>query len=627
MCEKPLENNQQFVDKKCFLHLILIFFIIIVTFISLFPVLQNSFTNWDDDKTIVNNAIIKNITIKNMNIIFNFTNDNYYKDFRLIKSIYNPLVFASYAVEYHFFALYPTPYYATNLLLHILSCLLTYYLIFLLCGDIYVSFITSVLFGIHPLHVESVAWISERKDVLYGFMYLLSIVFYIKYVKCKNFIFFIVSIFSYSLSLFSKPMAITLPLILLLIDNTFFAEKRNLKSQKDKCPYILITVIFIIISFISLLKSGGMITVKQGFQSMQCINRFFFSIFFYQMMAMLPIKQSSIYPDSYLWGILIPRQIYLMLPFLNINIFFLVFLIAKYSRKIGFGYGFFIITIMPVLNIIPSLYGMNADRYTYIPLIGLFYIFSEFVMFCYQNFPVLNKKGKIMTVSIVAIILSILSFQSYERCKVWKNSVTLWSSVISVIPSSSLAYYNRGTEYLELGSYDKAENDFNNAIKFRNDYAEAYNNLGFIYIKRNSHEKAITAFSKSLSIKPDYTKALINRGMAYRDCGDFRKAMADFNSIIENDPKNAQAYNNRGIIYCTLKNYNAAIIDFTMAINVNRKYLDAIKNRAIAYYYLNNYEKSLEDIDRLAQFGDRTLLWIRNNISENISKSHLKNND
>ena len=220
--------------------LCLIFLIVSMTAIVYYPSLNNGFINWDDNEYVGANMNIRSISWEN--IKDNFTSPYY--------GNYIPFTTLTYAVEYRLAKLNPRAYHATNLILHLFNCMLVFWFIYLFCGKEYVALIVALLFGIHPLHVESVAWVSERKDVLYSFFFLSSLISYTRYLKEKKVSYWSLSLLLFAASCLSKPMAVTLPLVLFLIDYLLH-QKVEIKTLLLKIPFISISLIFGIISLLT----------------------------------------------------------------------------------------------------------------------------------------------------------------------------------------------------------------------------------------------------------------------------------------------------------------------------------------------------------------------------------------
>ena len=583
------KKKKELPDKRqIYKILVPVFFILIITSLTFYPSLNNGFTNWDDNEYVTDNLLTKDLSSDNIKHIFNFLdvgNKNY-----TVKSLYVPLTLLTYGVEYYFFHLNPVAYHVTNLIFHIFNSILIFWLILLISRKEYIAFLTSLLFAIHPLHVESVAWISERKDLLYSMFYLLSIICYLYYIRGRKRCYYL-SIFFFFLSLLSKPMAITLPFVLLLFD---YLENRrfNVRIFLEKTPFFALSFLFFVI-FISIMQvtQGTGVKGSSNLLYNMCIASY--GLLFYMIKMLFPVSLSCLYPypdrpDNYL-----PLP-FIIAPFIIIGAGVYTFYLRKY-RKILFAILFFFITILPVSQLIPVPPGIVADRYTYIPLTGFFYIISDFLYFLYVDKLKKSMSLKV-TVSVISIIIIILlSFLSYERCKVWKDSITLWSDVLSKYPSVMEAYINRGMAYSQAGEYNQAMSDFACAITLRPDCSDAYNNRGSVYKKLGVYDKAIEDFNHALRIKSDDGEIYYNLGVCYKQIGLYHKALLSFNKAIDINPSDVMARNSRGNIYAQYGEFNKAVDDYTEAIKLNPYYWDAYNNRGNVYSETGNYDKALRD--------------------------------
>src|SRR3989339_477012 len=441
---------------------ILIFFILSVTLVSYIPSLKNDFTNWDDGVLVKDNRKIRDLSFENIKNIFTSYN----------VGLYDPMFSLSLALEYKFFKLNPRVYHTTNLTLHLLNCLLVFWLMFLLTKNNFVSFFVSLLFGIHPLHVESVAWISERKDVLYSFFYLGSIISYLYYVKNKDKKYYVLGLFTFVLSLMSKTMAVTLPLVLLLIDYIKQSshpepQAKDLSIRKkiiEKLPFFVLSLIF---GIITIFAQRSIKNIKEG-----QVLTFFDIVFnvcneliFYITKLFLPLNLSAVYPFLERIGGMFSK-IFSISPIIIIILVLAVYFSKKHTKKIIFGSLFFLLTLLPVLNIIPIGRVIPADRYTYIPFLGLFYILGEGIFYFYTQ-----KTQNIIRVLILVLLIAvipILSYLTYQRCKVWKDSLTLMSDVIKKYPDTvTVSYNNRGNSYRDNKEYTRAIADYTPIMRSR----------------------------------------------------------------------------------------------------------------------------------------------------------------
>ncbi|MGB3479578.1 MAG: tetratricopeptide repeat protein [bacterium] len=571
--------------KKIILSIVLIS---LISFIAFIPSLRNGFTHWDDDILVTENMRIRELSWHNMAHFFT----SYYI------STYIPLTLLSFAIEYQVAELNPRIYHMTNLIIHIINCLLVFFLIFLLTRNIGISLITVLLFGLHPLRVESVAWVTERKDVLFSLFFLSALIFYLLYQKTKRVRDYSISIIMFILSALSKGMAVTLPFVVLLLD--FYLKRRfNKKLLFEKIPYFLIALVFgllaVFAQFPSIARRVEPLVTFPNTIFIACRN-----ICFYLLKLVLPVKLSALYPYPELSGNALPIIFYVS-PVIVLGFILFVVFARKHSRVLTFGSAFFLLNIVTVIGIIP-LAGdaIAADRYTYIPSIGILFIVAAGFYYLYKNIHAGFKKHFLLLIMIA--VLGIFSILTWQRCKVWKDDMSLWQDALSNYPSS-VAYNGRGLAFYEIKQYDAAVSDFIQALKLDPGFATAYYNRGNAYDARKDYGKAIADYSKAIGYKPEYAKAYNNRGLIYGRVGEFKKAVHDFTQAVRIDPSYAKAYNNRGMMYGRLGESDQAISDFTHAVRLDSNYAKAYYNRAITYFVTGEYYNALEDVNRSKELG------------------------
>lgn len=558
------------------LTIILLCIALAVTLVSFLPALTCEFTNWDDDIYITDNPIVRVLSWNNIKNFFTFYYTKDYLD-------YHPLTILSYALEYHFFKLNPVAYHATNLVLHTLNTALVFWLITLLCGSTTVSFVTAVLFGIHPLHVESVAWVAERKDVLYSFFYLGALISYLYLKKTQRARYYLIALLFFICSLLSKAMAITLPFVLVLFDY-FRGEKIRLKTILSKTPFFICSIAFAFIAFSVIPKRPDRL-----FTPLQNLLTACHGIMFYLIKLFLPVNLSAVYPYPEQPSAL-PFAFWIS-PLFVLTACLAIYISMKYTRKILFGALLFTITILPVLQIIPGAV-IAADRYTYFPFIGLFYIAGEGYRWLLRKYGV-KPVGTVF--GIVTLICAALTFQ---RCLVWKNSISLWEDILKNYPSFSVAYSHRASAYHCRGDYEKAIADYNIAIALSSNPADIYNNRGITYYAKGDFEKAVADYNTALALNPHLVEAYNNRGYALSQMKAFDKAVEDFSRAIAFNPKYVHAYNNRGNAYQALGQLDKAIADYTKALSLDPDYIDAYANRGGAYCAQGRFQEGIADFDK-----------------------------
>lgn len=522
-----------------------LFLILLLSFISYLPVFHNGFV-WDDEFYIQKNPLIHSINLKEI-----FSQN--------IMGNYHPLTILTLAAEYHFFGLNETGYHTVNLLLHLLNVILVFYAVLLLSDKSGVALVASLLFAISPLHVESVAWAAELKDLLYSFFFLVSYIFYLKYLKDpqkKNYVFALVLFF---VSLLSKAMAASLPMVLLLTDY-FKGRKINIKTLLEKLPFFLLALTFGVVAVFAQ-KSSGFIQDLTVFPFLQRLVFACYGFITYLFKLLLPLHLSAYYPYPVKNGDSIPIQYYAYV-LLCIGLVAYIFYSLRFSKKIIFGIGFFAITVFLVLQLLPVGGAIMADRYSYIPSIGIFYLAGEGFNWLW------SKKLKLIAISLLSAFTVFFSIKTYNRCSVWKNEMVLWNDVINQYQTIPPAYVNRGNLLRDANRYDEALNDYNKAIELKPDFAIAYFNRGTLFKNAKRNSEVLNDFNKAIVLNPGYAKAYCNRGIVFYNEKKYEEAISDYSKAIELKTDFAESYYNKGLAEYYLGKKEAACMDLKQAGNL-----------------------------------------------------------
>jgi len=510
--------------------------ILIIVSALFLPSLKNDFVNWDDDRYVIENTLIRAISFENLkNIFTTFYMGNYH-----------PLSILSYALDYHFFKLRPFGYHLTNLFLHLLNCILVFLVIYMLSRSLPAAFITAILFGLHPLQVDSVAWVSERKGLLCVAFFLCAIITYIRYAgKNQESKYYYLSLLFFTFALLSKPMAVTLPLVLLVLD--YFINVRGGKNIFiEKIPFFILAALFLIISVFSQGSAGAIRA-----ESTNWLDKFMiasYCIIFYLSKIFLPVRLSCLYPY--------PR-IMNSLPFIFFASFLiccllivLVFWISRHSKKIVFFCALFLATILPAIQFVPVGAAMVSSRYAYLPLVWISYALATGFLWLYAR---KLKYARLVRIFLLAILLSvtgILSVLTSNRIKVWKDGLSLWSDCLNYYPNIATAYNSRGTIFLKKGEYDRAYSDFKEAIKIGHNEYHMYKgqiyysmdllyatvNLANVYNALGKRKDAIATLEKAIAINANYEDAYFNLGNIYYSMGAKDKAIELYKKAVEINP-------------------------------------------------------------------------------------------
>ncbi len=556
-------------------------FIALFTFLVFSNTLDNEFVNYDDDKLVYNNNTIKTISWKNAKKIFT----------SFPTAMYLPLVQCSYSVEYAIAGLNPATYHFTNLVLHISNTLLVFCLIYLLSGSLSASIVGALLFGVHPLHAESVAWISERKDQLSTIFFLGALIAYCFYLVRSKGKYYFVTLFAFVLSLLSKPMGVTLPLVLLLFDYRYRRQFER-KMLIEKIPFFIISIIFGLLAILGRdLKSGaGAKELIPVFERLLLAGK---SIIFYLGKIVWPTGLSLIYPY--------PEKIHLLTPSVFLSFFLLVVIMTgifysrKYTREIIFGTLFLFITLLPVLDIIPRA-GIDfaADRYMYIPSFGLFYLIGLGWDKVYRWHVPREKAKKVILVFLLIVSIGSCSYLAYKRNNVWQNSGTLWLDVIDKYPGIARAHNNLGAYYQATGKTGAALREFEKAVELDPRYPDAYNNLGLWHGQKGEYEKAIVELKKAIALRPDYSEARNNLGMCYNGSGMFQEAINQYREALNVEP-DAEIHYNLGNSYFTVGKTDKAVNEYGRALAIDPGFTKAHENLGILYGKMKMFEKAIAE--------------------------------
>jgi len=533
--------------------------IILVTWIAFLPSLKNGFTNWDDPELLLDNSSVKSLSAGNIRSLFSGS----YAGF----GGYTPLVFVSYALEYHFFQLDPRIFHIDNLLLHVLNTVLIYFLIFLISRNIRVSFITSLLFGIHPLHVESVAWIQGRKDLLFSLFFLGALISYLLFLRKrdKKKIYYILSLMLFTCSLFSKVTAVALPFVILLLES-YPGQKLDRSALRRSVPFFALAVVFLFLAFITLRPgSSGIPTPRGHLTYVQNLSLFFYAFVFYIGKILLPVRLMARYSSDI-------GQYPLDLV-LNIAVFAVActLIYSVYRRKkefVTFGTAFFVLTLMPTL---PFHFAGQpyADRYTYLPLAGILLIISAFFL------EILPKKWPTRRIlsygagAFLGLAVLLLGAKTWALSRVWHDSISLWTHVLKIDPRNAIAYLDRGQTYIDAGELDKALADLNMLEELEPENLKIYNNRGIIHFKRGEYEKALNEFNRTLALNPRFQLGYLNRAILWGHMREWEKSIQDLTAAIEINKYFYLAYYYRGIAYKELNLVDRALADFKAAYKIS----------------------------------------------------------
>lgn len=553
-----------------------------IVFVVMSPALQNEFVNWDDEVYITKNEVIKKTPFSNLGEIFTYK----------INGFSVPLTLLSFQIEHYFFGLNPFPYHLNNLLLHLANVLLIYLFIKRLvlnnqsleiiisrnndkkakpnnqqsASINYTAFFVALLFGVHPMNVESVAWATERKDLLYAFFALLSIYHYQQataqqtlHLTDKK---YWLSLLFFLLSLLAKPQAIFLPILLLLID---YLRDRKIQFSLlwEKIPYFMISLlggVYLIINVgtkVSAFTQDYTFGEKLLFSCYQIglyLTKFFFPFRlsnFYE----YPVKVEGWYPI-----------IFYVTPLILLGLAIWLYGKFRNNKVVVFGVLFYLFNIFIFLQVFSVNTAIAYERFNYLAYNGLF-----FIVVVYLQKVKFTDYLWIVTMAYLAM----LGFLSFERCKVWQNNIVFFADMEKKNPNdieaNKIALKNTGDALMEKKQFTEAIQKFNQALGKDVKYEQAYLGRAFAYFQLGRYREAANDYSQALALEltpQNRIEAIFNRGTCLMNLKMYEQAIDDFSSLIAVNPTSVPAYLNRAYCLLNLARYEEAERDYRTVLQI-----------------------------------------------------------
>lgn len=577
----------------------------IVVLAVFWQVHQFDFIKYDDPVYVTENGhVLSGLSVEGMRWAFSTT----YAEF------WHPLTWLSLMIDNQIHGLNAGGYHMTNLILHILSTLLLFQLLHRSTGEIWKSSFVAACFALHPLRVESVAWIAERKDVLSALFWMLTLRLYIHYTEKPAAKRYVPVLFSFILALMSKPMAVTLPVIMLLLD--YWPLKRIAWKQdnlflwqlKEKTPFFLLSFIF---SYIAVHAQYDLPIQGWPFPLASRLINATISFMAYLGKIFWPYDLSVCYlfiGQAPVW-------------LLSVSILFLLMtsaLVIAWIRRFPFllvGWLWYGVSLLPVLGVIPAGNNAMADRYAYLPSIGISIMLAWGVPYLFKG----KKARRFILMPANVVLLVALSSLTWLQCGYWKNGIELFTHASQVVKKNPLVFIHLGNAFYEKERFYEALGHYHAAMRMTPLTTEkviaydergianykmhqlAHIGIGSVLAQEKKYHEAINHYNQAMDMTPmtpDHKKACSKRGIAYAKAGQRQRAADDFNHVIRLDPDDANAYHNRGVFFAENGFHQDAIADFNQAIRRAPNFADAYYNRGIAYTFAGGYHRALEDFNR-----------------------------
>jgi tetratricopeptide (TPR) repeat protein len=558
-----------------------------VTCAAFAPVLQNQFVEWDDDEILLNNAHYRGLGLTELQWMFTTFHMGHYQ----------PLSWVTFAFDYLLWGMNPFGYHLTNLIIHCANALLFYFVgrrllwaAFALRQDQagwpldLAAAVAAFLFAVHPLRVESVAWATQRRDVLSGFFYLSTVYCYLRanaidkigYRRWMG-----AALVLYLLSLLSKATAITLPVVLLLLDvyplrrlhARIPAGAASRRVWLEKIPFAAAAALF---AGAALLAQHRVSALKSldSYDVLSRLGQVFVGISFYLWKTLVPSRLSPLYeipPGFTFW------HRWIIASGLAVAAMTLVFYLFRKTRSAGlFCWLYYLVVLTPVLGVAQSGPQLVADRYSYLSTLSWAVLAAGSILSFIRRAPHDQVIGRaVATIAAGAVVVAVLASLSWKQSLVWRDTGTLWRYVASIYPGSSIAHYNLARFLAKQGRHSDAVMHYREAIKIRPNDPDAHNNLGVLLAARGEIAASLEELHYAVRLDPTYAKGFFNIGRVLAQSGELERAVQNFQRALQLEPDRAEIYFRLGDALARLGDLESASAHFERAVAMDARNADA----------------------------------------------------
>jgi Tfp pilus assembly protein PilF len=503
-------------------------FLIALTWLVFGQTLGHEFVNYDDGSYVYGNPnIARGLSLHG--IAWAFT--------RVHSQNWHPLTTISHMLDCQLFGLNPAGHHFTNVLLHSIAVLLLFVVLHNMTGNIWRSAFVAAVFALHPLRVESVAWIAERKDLLSGVFFMLTLAAYARYARLPLFGRYLTMSILFACGLMSKPMLVTTPFVLLLLDYWPLQRIVDLRSFRrmiiEKVPLLLLSAASCVATILAQRQATGS---TEELPLLWRINNALVTCVTYIWQMFWPTRLTVFYPHPE--NQLSILQVFGAAIFL-IAISILVIILRRQRPYLLTGWFWYLIMLVPVIGVFQVGMQSHADRYTYLPHIGLYLV----VTWSVAEMSILRGRKEILF-SVSSVVLLALGLCAWRQTTHWKNSETLWRHALAVTPNSDVAQAGLGGVLLDQGKVDEAIEQFERALSIRPDNAQAHSALGNALLKKGDAAQAIVHWQKSLELQPESVETRDQLGATLAQQGRLKEAMAEWEKSLEYNPDDGNALNN-----------------------------------------------------------------------------------
>jgi Flp pilus assembly protein TadD len=592
---RKADNQRGWFVTKIGLPLVLIAAVCIAVLITHWPTLSTRALSFDDYQYLVENVSVQNPSWESARrflteVLAPSTVGGYYQPLAMISLMLDSAIGGS-----------PDnlrPYHRTSLLLHIINTALIIVLLYLLFDRIWIAAAAGALFGIHPMTVESVAWIGERKTLLAALFSLLSVVLYVSYVKKNKKGFYAGSLVTYILALMSKPTSTPLPLVMLLMDYWPLRRISNIKCQMsklrgginlilEKIPFFVIGAFSAVVTYLSQSQTAGTVAPSE-YGPLRIPLVLGHNIVFYLYKIVWPVNLTSHYA--------FPKPLSISNPAIlagaigTVVLMVLLIVSLRWTCAVLIGWLIFFVAMLPTMQIIGFSNIIASDKFAYLPSIGLLMIVTQFLIW-------LSRTANAARYAVITVTLLVLAGSETAATRKylthWVDTISLCRYMLKLTPEAASVHDMLGVALLEQSKFDEAAEHFRYAVKTGEEHHKLYNNLGSALQSSGKLDEAIFYYQQSLRIDPNYAKAHYNLGMALLEQGKSDEAIEQFHLALKSKPDYAEAHNNLGNILQSQGKSAEAIEHFRLAIKINPKFIEAYNNLANALGTQGRFDEAI----------------------------------
>ncbi len=574
-------------ETKTVQPLLICLLLVLLSLIAYEPIRHNDFVDYDDvDYVTKNPHVLKGLSKDGL--IWSFTETD-------LTANWHPLTWLSHMLDIELFATNSFWHHFVNLLFHIANTLLLFGIFRKTTKAVWRSFFVAAVFVLHPLHVESVAWVAERKDVLSGLFWMLTIAAYIAYSQKPNVRSYVLVVLFFILGLMAKPMLVTLPFVLLLLDywplGRFEWGQQNNKRAccrliAEKIPLFLFSMVSSIITFAVQRHAGAMIR-GENYSFLTRLSNATVAYIGYIIKLFYPLRLAVLYPHP---GNSLPVWQPIAASSALILITAIVFRLAVKKRFLLVGWLWYLGTLVPVIGLVQVGSQAMADRYSYLPSIGIFIMLAWGIADVAAGW----KYKKVIIGISASVVLVVLLIGTRMQLSYWKNTQTLFEHTLEITKNNFVTHNNYGCYLQEQGELDSAVENFNKALQIKPDYVAVLNNLGMALRQQGKIDEAIVQWEKALELEPYHPNANANLGLALAVKGDYEQAIKHFNITLKIRPDFPGVNYILGDIYYKMGSYDLAKVNLERAVRSSPNNITALNYLGAIYAEQGSVDEAIK---------------------------------